>query len=126
MPRDDLASNGDWLVLGVGEIGAVDGNGLALILIGPSGVIAVAGDGERQVRGAGDMIGLAVVERLELRKFVGIFLNEVRQLVHQIAALRGGELLAPSPGLEGSAGGADRLVDVGSVGFRYLGDDFAG
>src|SRR5260370_5596252 len=126
MPRNDRDGNGDWLVLGVGEIGAVDGNGLALILIGPTSVITIAGDGERQVRRAGDMIGLAVVERLELRKFVGILLNEVRQLVHKIAALRGRELFAPSPGLEGGAGGADGLVDIGGVGFRYLGDDFAG
>ena len=55
--------------------GAVDGDGLALILVGPSGVIAIAGDGERQVCGAGDVIRLAVVEGFELGEFVGVFLD---------------------------------------------------
>jgi len=122
----NLAGNADWLVLRVSEIRAIYGNGLALILIGPAGVIAIAGDGERQVSGAGDMIGLAVVEGLELGEFVGIFLDEIGELVHEIAALRCGELLTPRACFECGARGAYGFVNVGSVGFRYLGDDFAG
>src|SRR5260370_971888 len=76
--------------------------------------------------GGGDMIGLAVVGRGELRRCVGILCKEVRSFVHKIAAVRGRELLAPSARLESGARGADGLVDIGGVGFRYLGDDFAG
>src|ERR1700730_12670832 len=67
IPRDDLAGDADRLMLGVGEIRAIHWYGFALILIGPAGVIAIASDGKRHVRGAGDLIGLAVIERLELR-----------------------------------------------------------
>ena len=108
-----MADYADGLVLGVAEVGAVDGNGLALNFVGPAGVVAIAGDGERKVGGLGDVIGLAVVEGFELRELIGVLFDEVGELVHEIAALGGGHF-SPGAFFESGASGADGFVDVGA------------
>ena len=65
-----MTHDADGLVFGVAEIAALHGNGFALNFVGPSGVVAIAGDGERQIGGAGNGIWLAVIESFELGKFI--------------------------------------------------------
>src|SRR5215472_1676646 len=113
-------------MLGVGEVASINGDRLALNFVGPSGVVAIAGDGQRKVGGAGDVIGLAIVERFELREFIGVFLDEIGEFVEQNAALRCGQSFAPRPGLVSGAGCAYGPVHVRSVGLGDLRDDFAG
>jgi len=60
-----------------------------------------------------------------LGEFVGIFLDEIGELVHEIAALLCGSFYGQGPFSNAVARGAYGFVNVGSVGFRYLGDDFA-
>jgi hypothetical protein len=79
-------------------------NGLASDLVGPSTVVAEAGnDGTDVAAGHGD--GLAVVEGLDSSEEVEVGLGEVGKLKQQLAAGVGGRL-APC-GVEGLAGGGD-------------------
>src|SRR5262249_37985956 len=123
---NDLTNDADRFVLGVTKILALDRNGLAVILVGPSGVIAIASYGQRNIGGARDMIRLAVVEGLELRELCRVFLNQVGELVHQVAALRSRQLLAPRAVVESGARGGYGLVDIGGIRFGNLRDGFSG
>ena len=69
VPGDDLADDADRLVAGVAEVRPFDGNRLAVDLVGPAGVVAIALDGQRQVGVEGVAVGLAVVERFEGGQF---------------------------------------------------------
>src|SRR5439155_11968464 len=102
------------------------GNGLAVVLVGPTGGIAIAGDGERKIGGARDVIGLAVVESFELRQCIGVLFDQLGEFVHQVAALRSGELFAPGAVVESGAGGGDGFVHISGIGFSDVGDGFAG
>ncbi len=82
IPRNNLADDADRFVLGVAEIFALHWNGLAVILVGPSSEVAVAGDGERKIGGARDGIRFAVIERFELREFVGVLFDQIGEFVH--------------------------------------------
>ena len=44
VPGDDLADDSDGLVAGVGHLGVVDLNHLAVVLVGPSTVVCEPGD----------------------------------------------------------------------------------
>ena len=121
-----MADDADRFVLGVAEIAALHGNGFALDLVGPSGVVAVTGDGEREIGGAGDRIRLAVIERFELCEFVGVFFDELGELVKKIAALRCGDFFAPRAIVESGASSRDSFVDIGGVGFCDVSNDFSG
>src|SRR5215470_6374111 len=112
-------------MFGVREKWAIDGNGFAVNLVGPASEIAIARDGERKIGGASNMRGFAVVERFELSELIGVLFDEISELVHQVAALRGAHL-SPPPGLKGGASSSHRLIYVGSIGFGDLRDDFAG
>jgi hypothetical protein len=91
VPRDDLAHDAHRLAQRVVEEGrpvrAVDGDGLALDLRGPAGVVAKVIDGERHVGRARHHQRLAVVEALELRELLAVLLDQVRQPPQQLAAL---------------------------------------
>ena len=65
VPRNDLADDADRLVPRVAEVRSLDGDGLAVDLVGPAGVVAIALDGQRQVGVQRIAQRLAVVERFE-------------------------------------------------------------
>ncbi len=111
VPGDDLADDADRLAQRVGEEAAADGDGAALDLVGPAGVVAERVDDALHVA-ARVADGLAAVERLERGQLLGVLLDEVGELEHQPAAL-GGVHRRPGAGLQGRAGGLDGLVDVG-------------
>ena len=85
-------------------------------------VVEVAGD-ERDVDVAGLADGLAVVHGLEHGEAARVLLDLAREGVEIAGALVAGERL---PAGKGSAGGFDGAVDIGGVGLRDLGEDFAG
>ena len=72
IPRDDLPDHADRLVPRVAEIVALDRDRLAVDLVGPAGVVAVAFDGQRQVGVEASRDRLAVVERFEGRQFFDV------------------------------------------------------
>src|SRR5262249_42204635 len=65
VPRNDLADDADRFVPCVTEKWTLDGDRLAVDLVGPAGVVAIAFDGQRQVGGQRIAQRLAVVERFE-------------------------------------------------------------
>ena len=109
----------------VAEIISRNGNGFALDLVGPTRVVAIAADGQRQVGGLGDVIGLAVVEGFEPGQFIGVFLNQIGQPVEQLSAFRGRHP-APGPLFKSRPRGVDRLVHIRRIGFRHGADFLAG
>ena len=122
---NDLADDADRFVPRVAEVLALDGDGLAVDLVGPAGVVAVGLDGQRQVGVERIAVGLAVVERFEGGQLFLVLLDEVGELVEQPAAF-GGAHLRPGAFLEGLAGGLDGEIDVGLVALGDLADGLAG
>mmetsp|Transcript_34092 Transcript_34092/g.61455 ORF Transcript_34092/g.61455 Transcript_34092/m.61455 type:complete len:545 (-) Transcript_34092:51-1685(-) len=124
VPGDDGADHSQGLVEGVGHVRAVDGDGLAVDLVGPSGVVAEVVNGERHIGDARDVEGLAVVESLEASERLSVGLQGVGELVDETTALFAGH---PWPGalIEGLAGGLDGQVDVSRVTLRDTEDLFA-
>jgi len=49
IPGNDLTADTHGLVAGVGEEGALDGDGLSVVLVGPACVVPVAADGQLQI-----------------------------------------------------------------------------
>ena len=90
---------------------------------GLAGVIAQHADGAQAI-GAGAAERRAHVERVELRQFVEILLDEVGELEQQVLPLERLDL-APGP-FEGAAGGGDRAVDVFLVALGDGCEQFAG
>lgn len=63
-------------------------NDLALNLVGPTSVVSDAADGSTDITlGHGE--GLAVVERLDRRKLIGVALHQLGKLVEVLSALLG-------------------------------------
>jgi hypothetical protein len=89
VPRDDLAADADRLVISHGQEVAVDGNNFAFDLVRPAGVVAQAADNEVEVSFGTVpsvlLLGLAVVQRLELLEVLAIPHDEVSQPVHEVA-----------------------------------------
>ena len=117
VPRDDLADDPDGLAQRVGvevrarHVGHRDVDGLAVDLGGPAGHVVEQVGGERHVRAERDGIGLAVVERLELREFLRVLEDQVPDPPDDAAAV-GWRHPAPRAVLERGTGRADRAVDV--------------
>ena len=65
VPGDDLGADADGLAQGVGEFLGGGGDGLAVQLVGPAGVVAEAGDDLAQVLGERHAVGFAVVPGLD-------------------------------------------------------------
>ena len=125
IPGNDLAHHADGFVPGVAEIISRNGNGFALDLVRPTRVVAIAADGQRQVGRLGNMIGLAIVERLEPGQFVGVFLNQIGEPVEQLSAFRGRHP-APWSLFKSRPRGVDSLVHIRRIGFRHGADFLAG
>ena len=109
---------------GVAKIFARDRDSLALDLVGPARIVAIAGDGEREVRGQRYMVRLAVVQSFKTCKLLGVFFNQVCKAVQQAAAI-GSRHLSPWA-FKGAAGGLYSLVNIGRIGFRDLADFLSG
>ena len=58
-----------------------------MVLVRPARVVTVTGNRQRQIRRVRHVVRLAVVQRFELRQFIRVLLDQIRQFVHQIAAL---------------------------------------
>src|SRR6185312_13533493 len=124
VPRYDLPDNADRLVPRIAVKWAFDRNCLAMDLVGPAGVVAVALDGERHVDVLRVLVRLAIVERFEGGQVVGVLFDQVGELVHEPATL-GGAHLRPRAGIKRLAGGLDGEIDVSLVAFRDVADLFA-
>ena len=128
VPRDNLADDADRLAQRVRKIlRAVrgDGDGVAFDLGGPAGHVAEHVHGAGHVGDARDGEGLAIVERFELREFVGVLFDEVGELPDEPAAF-GGSHLRPRAAIEGRAGGVDGAIDVLFLAFGDASEDVAG
>src|SRR5262249_7167965 len=87
VPGDDLADNAKRFMPGIAEKRPSDGDRLAVNLVGPAGVVAVALDGERQVRGLCVAKRFAIVERFQGGQIFLVLFDQVRKLVDESAAL---------------------------------------
>ena len=125
VPGNDLADDADRFVTGVAEVRPFDGDGLALDLVGPAGVIAVALDGQGQVRGQGIVIRFAVVKRLQSRQRLHLLIHQVCQAIQQAATFRGAHS-PPGSFLKCFASRRDSQVDVRTIGLGDLADDLSG
>ena len=95
---------------------------LAMVLIGPASEIAVALNRERDISHHGHHIRLPIVEGLQGGEEHGVPLQQVRQLVQQLAA-PGGVHGAPGASQpERLTGRFDCDVDVSLVPLCYSGD----
>lgn len=83
--------------------------GLALDLVCPTSVVPYAADDSGDVSLC-HRDGLAVVQRLDRSKQIGVLLEEVGQLQQVQTPLLGGRV--PPCALEGLPGGGDRNVDI--------------
>lgn len=112
------------LLAGVVQHAGVDVDGLALDLVGPSTVVANAGDDGPDVSaGIGD--GLAIVKRLNSGEKLGVLLDDVGKLEHEVGPGVGGDVQAPC-GVERLAGGRDGKIDILLGAFADLADDLLG
>lgn len=109
VPGDDLTADTNGLVACVGKGIGVGVNGLAVDLVGPSGVVADAANGVTHVN-LGYVESLAVVSGLQSSQVVNVPLHQVGQLGQQAAAL-GGDHLAPGA-LESLTGRGDSSVNI--------------
>jgi hypothetical protein len=125
VPGDDLARHADRLAPRGAEVVATDGDGLAVDLVGPPGVVAQCLEGQRDVAGAGVVHGLAVVERLERGEFVDLRLDQVGQPQHDPAPLASVHA-RPGAFVEGLSRRQHRGVHVGRIRFRDLCDHLLG
>src|SRR5690606_23136467 len=94
-------------------------------LVCPTGVVAEAIHGERQVSLAAIGDRLAIVEGFESGGFVKIFLDQVYEPVHEPAALTSVHRV-PGAGFKRGASRFDGFVDVRRVSLGDFGDDFLG
>ena len=123
VPWDDLADHADGFMPGVAEEVTIDRDRLAVDLVRPAGVVAVALDGEGEVRGKGVANRLAIVERLKGGEFILVLFDEVGQAVEDTAAFRRAHA-PPRSRIEGPARGGHGKVDVGLVAFGNIADLF--
>ena len=93
-----------------------------MVLISPAGEIAVALDGERDISHHGHHVRLPIVEGLQGGEEHGVPLQQVRQLVQQLAAPGGVHRAPGAPKPERLAGRLDCDVDVSFVPLGYSGD----
>ena len=93
---------------------------LALNLISPASIVAEAANNGANV-GLSHGDGLAIVERFDSSKQVGILLRNIGQLVHEDTSLLRRDL-GPG-GVEGLAGRSNSKVDILLGGFADRGDD---
>ena len=148
VPGDDLSADADRLVPRVAEVGPVDGDRLAVVLVRPPCVVAVTLDGEVDVRGHGHTDRLAGIQGLQglqncevyqtgdaiiyLREFlvslahrdvVGVPLHEVGELVEEPAPVRGVHLSPLGPEAEGMVGSLHGGIHVSLVALLDVADD---
>jgi hypothetical protein len=91
-----LADHAYRFVAGIAEEIAIDGNGLAVNLVGPSSEVAIAGNCRGNVHRFRHGNRLAVVQRFQHGQFVGVLFDQIGQAVEQASAL-GSERLAHGP-----------------------------
>ena len=124
IPGDDLSNNAHRLAERVRQEVAANGNGLTFNLVGPAGVVAEGVDDAAEVA---DRVGddLAAVQRFERGELFGIFLDEVGQREHEVAAI-GGVHRGPGTGFERPTRGGDGFINVGGCAGGNLGNHVAG
>src|SRR5207247_10850340 len=83
IPGDDLADDADRLVARIAEIISLHRDGLAVNLVRPASVVAVALDGQRQVDVVRVTVRFAVVQGFQGSKLFAILLDLVSEFVQQ-------------------------------------------
>ena len=115
VPGDDLPDDADRLVPGVAEVVAVDRDRLAVDLVGPAGVVAVAVDGQRQVGGLGDRDTACRCRAIRARPARRCSSRSGRRACCSSRPRSAAFIFGQGPSLERLAGGLDGQVDVGLV-----------
>ncbi len=69
--------------------------------------------------------GFAVVQRFQLRQFVGVLFDQLGELPHHAGAIGSGRA-APRPVFKSLTGDGNGFVDIGRVAFGHLGDHPSG
>ncbi len=145
VPRNNLSTNTHWFVpetrvfnhivakhwpqLGSvslpsnGEVWTVNRDRLPVVLVGPTGVIAIALDGQVQINVEGLREWLAIVQGLQRGDVIAVSLNEVRKLKQQAASLRCIHFAPRRTQSEGLARSFRSLVHICLVPFLHLRDD---
>jgi hypothetical protein len=123
VPWHDQRAHADRLAARVAEdLGHADGDDAALDLRRPAGDVAQVRHGRRHVDRAGELQGLAVVERLELGQLAGVGLDRVGQRRDEPAPVGGAHRAPRRARLEGRSRRGHRGVDLGGAGQRHRGD----
>ena len=115
-------SHGKGVKLRAGRIRHADWNCIALDLRRPAGHVLEQVGGQRHVGHARHRARFAVVQRLQLRQFIGVLEDEVADAPDQLAAFAGRHA-PPRTGVERAPSGTDRAVDVFALAVRHPGDD---
>lgn len=87
VPWDDLSTNTNWLLDGICKLGGTDIDDLAVDLIGVAGVVLEDRDDIGNILVQGDLVWLSVVPGLDCRQGLGVLLNQVGKLEHEVAAV---------------------------------------
>jgi hypothetical protein len=129
VPRDDGPANAHGLAQRVHELLGVHRDGGAADLVRVPRVVQQALHHQVNVRrGAVNLPvspqRLAVVQRLQLGQLLGVALDQLSQLEHQVAAARGRHLAPGSLGVKRAARRLYRQVDVGLIRFVHLANLF--
>ncbi len=120
VPGNDLPYYSDRLMPGVAKEVPIDGNCLALNLVGPACKIAIAGNGLSDIDSLGNRKRLAVVECFQPGQFVCVRFDQISQTVQQSPAL-GCAHLTPGP-CKRRPCRFHCLIHIGRIGLGYLAD----
>lgn len=114
VPWNDLTAYADGLHAGEAEDATIGGDGLAVNLVGPAGIILETGDRAVNIElSLGD--GLAVIESLELGDVVLVLGDQVGELGDHGATGRSLKLTPGRGELESLSGGLHGKIDIGGI-----------
>lgn len=112
VPRNDLTTDTDGLVLGVGELGLGGLDSLTVDLVCPSTVVSEDSGSLGNIKALGDGKGLSVVERFEGSEDINISLHQGSDLHQVFSSLETRAVGSPS-GVESLVGSVEAELDIG-------------
>jgi len=87
VPWDNLSTNTDWLLDGICKLGRTNIDDLAVDLVGVAGVVLEDCDDIGKILVKGDLVWLSVVPGLDCSQGLGILLNQLGKLEHQVTTV---------------------------------------
>lgn len=125
VPRNNLTTNTNGLVLGVGELCLGSLDSLSVDLVCPSPVVSEDGGGLGDIEALGDGKSLTVVERFEGSKNIDISLHQASDLHEILASLETGAVESPS-GVESLVSAVEGKFHIGRETLGNLYEDLTG